>query len=377
MTEIPILNNLPAEVRNVALRVLVALLVIALIWLLRRAVAWLIAKPLSRLISRYPNDERANAVLRLVQGPVNLLVIALSLYIASGIILPDRIALDFISNLGRSLVIIAVALAAFRAVDLFITSSRALTSMTGLVIEEQLVPFIKTALKALIAALAVVVILQEWNYDVTSLVAGLGLAGLAVSLAAQETVADLFAFSTIVSDRPFEVGEYIVTPDAEGVVVTIGPRSTRLRRLDQAYITLPNSVIAKGYVINWSRLHRRHINFVLGVTYSTGSADMRILLERLRAMLLAHEGVDPESVVVRFNEFGDSALNILIRCYLPVADWAGFQAEREAINLKIMEIIEELGLSIAFPSRTIYIENLPQMPPAVAPNDPSGPADLT
>lgn len=375
MSEIPILSSLPPDVRNVILRVLLALLVVALIWALRRAITWAIARPLKQLVSRYPNDGRAQLVMRLVRGSVNLLVIALSLHLASSIILPDRAALDFISNLARTLVIMAVALAAFRAVDLFITSSSALISMTGLAIEEQLVPFIKTALKAVIVALALVVILQEWNYDVTSLIAGLGLAGLAVSLAAQETVADLFAFSTIVSDRPFQVGEFIATPHVEGTVVSIGPRSTRIRRLDQAYVSVPNAMIAKNLVINWSRLSRRHINFVLGVSYRTTPDEMRALLERLRALLRAHPGADPDTVQVYFNDFGDSALNIMVRCYIAQPDWAAFQAEREAINLKILEIVDELGLSIAYPSRSIYVHSLPPEWSQAMHGPPAAPSD--
>ncbi|MGQ9888120.1 MAG: mechanosensitive ion channel family protein [Aggregatilineales bacterium] len=374
MPEMPILSSFPADVRSAALRVLLALLVVALIWLLRRAVTWAIARPLKQLVSRYPNDERAQLVVRVVQGPVNLLIIALSLYLASNIILPDRAALDFISNLARTLVIVAVALAAFRAVDLFIASGRALTNVTGLVIEEQLVPFTKTALKAIVVALAVVVVLQEWNYDVTSLIAGLGLAGLAVSLAAQETVADLFAFSTIVSDRPFQVGDFIATPNVEGVVVSIGPRSTRIRRLDQAYVSIPNAMIAKNLVVNWSRLDRRQINFVLGVSYGTTPDQMRALLERLRAMLREHPHVAPETVQVYFNEFGDSALNILVRCYIAQPDWAAFQAEREAINLKTLAIVDELGLNIAYPSRSIYVHSLPSEWSSAAYNQPAAPS---
>lgn len=375
MIEIPFLDSLPVSLKELVLRVLLALLAIALIWLLRSAAAWVVARPLMLLLRRSNGQNRTDLILRLIQGPVNLLIIALALTVATNIILPDRAMLDFSTRLTRSVVIVAAALLGVNIVSEFFTSGRILTNLIGITIEEQLVPFLRTALKAIIVALAVVIFLQEWNYDITGLVAGLGLAGLAFSLAAQETVADLFAFSTIVSDRPFEVGEHIVTPDAEGIVVAIGPRSTRLRRLDQAYITLPNSAVAKGYVINWSRLHRRHVNFVLGMTYGTSSADMRVLLERLRAMLLAHEGVDPQSVVVRFNEFGDNALNIVIRCYLPVADWAMFQAEREAINLKIMGIIEELGLNIASTSHTIHIGSLPQAAPAAAaPDEPFGPA---
>ncbi len=377
MIEIPYLDSLPRELRDLVLRVLLSLLAILLIWLLRRAVAWVIARPIAFLLRRSSAPDRMDMLLQLIQGPVNLLVIALALSVATNIILPDRAMLEFSTRLTRSVVIVAAALLGINAVGMFFTSGRILTNLTGIVIEEQLVPFIRWSIKAIIVALAVVIFLQEWNYDITGLVAGLGLAGLAFSLAAQETLADLFAFSTIVSDRPFEVGEYIVTPNAEGFVVAIGPRSTRIRRPDQAYVTLPNSLIAKQHVVNWSRLTRRQINFVLNMANSTRSAEMRLLLVRLRAMLQAHELVEPETVVVYFNEFGDNALSIVIRCYLPVQDWVALQVEREAINLKILEIIEGLGLSIASSSHSVHIESaLPQRPPQPtgAPDEPAGPA---
>ncbi|MBZ0299682.1 MAG: mechanosensitive ion channel family protein, partial [Anaerolineae bacterium] len=253
---------------------------------------------------------------------------------------------------------LAAFLTLYNAVDLIVASSLRVRHITGLALDEQLVPFLRVAFKIVIIALAVVVLLQEWEYDVSGLIAGLGLGGLAFSLAAQDTVSNLFAFTTIVSDRPFVVGEFIVTPQVEGIVEQVGVRNVRIRRLDQAFVTIPNSKLTDGPVTNWSRLQKRWVNFTLGVTYSTTSSDMRVLLHRIREMLLTVEKVDSNSIVVLFTDFGDSALNILVRCYIYEPDWVKFNEIKQDINLQIMDIVADLGLSIAFPSRSLYIENL-------------------
>jgi MscS family membrane protein len=212
-----------------------------------------------------------------------------------------------------------------------------------------------------LVAFAAVIIIDEWGYDVNGLVAGLGIGGLAIALAAQDTLANLFGFTTIVGDSPFVEDEYIVTPDVEGVVESVGLRSTRIRQLDQAIVTIPNSKLSGSAITNWSRLYKRRINFVLGITYDATSHQMDELLKLLREMLTRREKVDPDSVVVYFINFGDSALEILVRCYVFESDWGRFTAEREAVNLAVMDIVESLGLSIAFPSQSIYVENIPAL----------------
>jgi MscS family membrane protein len=136
-------------------------------------------------------------------------------------------------------------------------------------------------------------------------------------------------------------------------------RSTRLRQLNKALVTVPNSQLNNKAVLNWSRLDRRQIDFVLGVTYSTNASQMRHLLNDLRDLLRGRESVDPDSIVVNFIDFGSSSLNILVRCDVLLAAWAEFTAEREVINLQIMELIDRLGLSIAFPSTSVYIDAWP------------------
>lgn len=357
MFELDFLRSIPYELRGHILRILLALLALLLILLLRRLISAVILVPLRRLSER-TTTQVDDVLISVAEGPVRLLIVALGIGIAGQILATDGSTGTFIGHMTRSFIIIAVFVGLYNAVGLLVDTSMRLRRFTGLNLDQQLVPFIRTALRIIIVALAVVILLQEWEYDVSGLIAGLGLGGLAFSLAAQDTVSNLFSFTTIVSDRPFVVGEFIVTPDVEGIVEQVGVRNVRIRRLDQAYVTISNAKLMSAAITNWSRLSKRWLNFNLGVTYSTNSDQMRTLLHRLREMLNAHEKVDPESIVVLFTEFGDSSLNVLVRCYILEPDWVKFHEHKQDINLQIMDIVDELGLSIAFPSRSLYVENL-------------------
>lgn len=357
LEQIPWYADLPPALQEVVVRLLVLVLALLLIWVLRRAISWAIITPLRR-ISQRSGYEFGESALDAVSLPIRYIIIAIALMV-SGQILALGDALDsVIQNLGSSLIIIALLMMIYRMVDLFMPSSNRLFSITGITLEERLLPFLRTAVKFFVIAVGVVIVLQEWDYDVSGLVAGIGLGGLAFSLAAQDTVSNLFGFTAIVSDRPFNVGEYIITPDVEGLVEHVGLRATRIRQLDQAVVYVPNSKLANSAITNWSRLQKRRMNYVLGVTYSSTSSDMKMLLHRIRELLKSQETVDPDSVQVYFVEFGDSSLNILIRGFIHKSDWGEFHAEQERLHLEIMDIVASLGMSVAFPTRSLHIENI-------------------
>lgn len=360
LENIPLLNNLSSDMQNVILRLCALVLAIVLIVVLRRVLTWALVRPLRKLTSRN-GATRDDEILDALILPMRYLVIAAALLVSIRILGAGDAISTLVERFARTLVIIAVLLTIYRLIDIFMPSSNRLFAITGLSIQERLLPFLRTAIKLVILAIGTVIVIQEWGYDVSGLIAGIGIGGLAISLAAQDTIANLFGFTAIVGDRPFDVGEYIVTPDVEGSVEHVGIRSTRVRRLDQALVTVPNNKLANSAILNWSRLQKRRIDMNLGVTYDASSEDMRLLLHRIREMLSARETVMPDSVVVYFVEFGDSSLNILVRCYVNIADWGAFTAEKELIYLEIMDIVKELGMSVAFPSRSLYIENLPDL----------------
>lgn len=351
-------RQLPPEVSNNILRVLLAVVVLLLAWLMRRMLTWIIVAPLRRR-TRGTRYEGIGLLVDVVTPSVRLLVIVLGILIGAAILEVDYETVIFLRNFIRTLIILAAFTALYNLVDILAPSSPRLFRLTGMTIPERLLPFARTASKLTLLVLAIVIILREWGYDVSGLIAGAGLAGLAFSLAAQDTIANLFGFTTIVGDQPFVVGEFIKTPDVEGTVEHVGVRSTRIRQPNQAYVTIPNSKLAQSVILNWSRLSKRWLDLTLQITKSSSGEQIQALIDRTRAMLLERDLVQKDSVLVNFVDFGDSGLKILVRCYILLPDWGKYTAEKERIYLEIMKIVEDLGLAIAFPGRSVYIENAP------------------
>jgi len=359
--ELEFLDQLDPQLRNTLLRILLAVLALLFVWLLRRLLSRLVLRPFSHLLERRQSNLDT-VFLSIVENPVRLLVIAPGLLIAGTLLPTDAGTVELFTRLARSFIILALFSALYNAVGIIVESSLRLQHLTGITLDEQLVPFLRTATRVIVIVLAIVILLQEWHYDVNGLLAGIGLGGLAISLAAQDTVANLFSFTTIVSDKPLREGEFIRTPHVTGIVEEVGVRNVRIRQLDQALVTVPNSMVTGAPVTNLSRMTKRRLSFTLGVTYDARSRDLQALVARLRSYLRAHDKVDADSVSVFFSGFGDSSLNILVICTVTEPAWRDFMTEQHDILLAVMDIVEELGLSVAFPSRSLYIESLPTAP---------------
>lgn len=347
-------NDLNPDLRSTLLRVGLAILALFLIWVLRRLLAAIVIAPL-RYIARRTNAQWDDVLFDTIMLPARLLIIAAALAVGAQILLVDSVTFDFVQHIIRTLIIIALLVALFRAVDALAPSSNRLFRITGLSITERLLPFVRTAIKLLLIAIALVIVIQEWGYDVTGLVAGLGLGGLAFSLAAKDTVENLFGFTTIVGDQPLVVGEFIKTADVEGIVEHVGIRSTRIRKLDQSLVTVPNSTLASAPVQNWSRLSKRWIDLKLVIAYDASRAQIETFLEQVRAMLNARQQVEPGSVFVRLVNFGEMGMEVIVRCYILQADWERYSAEKESINLELLRIIEEHNLHLAM--RSVFVDN--------------------
>ncbi|MGR3805648.1 mechanosensitive ion channel family protein [Marinibacterium profundimaris] len=196
---------------------------------------------------------------------------------------------------------------------------------------------------------------QAIGLPVLSVVAGLGIGGLAVALAVRPTFENLIGGVILYIDRPVRVGDFCTVGSQQGTVEGIGIRSTKLRALDRTIISIPNAQFADMQIINWAQCDRMLINETVGLRYDTSMDQMRHVLARLRRMLHAHPRIDGDTVRVRFSGFGDSALNVNIRIYAATHEWNDFHAIREDVFLRVFDIIRESGTDIAFPSQTLYM----------------------
>jgi len=220
--------------------------------------------------------------------------------------------------------------------------------------------FIKVS-KAFVIVVGSVAILQEWGINVSALLASLGLGGLAFALAAKDTASNLFGGLTVLADKSMKVGDWVKIGSVEGIVEDIGLRTTKIRSFEKSYITVPNQFISNQPLENFSRRNVRRIKMNIGITYDTPREKVVKILEEIRNMLQEHPRIAKDQLLmVYFTNFGDSSLDIFIYCFTDTANWAEYLSIREDVNLKIMEIVERNGSSFAFPSRSIYVEKLPE-----------------
>jgi len=244
----------------------------------------------------------------------------------------------------------------FRLVDVLAIYLNHLAGRTDSTLDDQLIPLVRKALKATLGILLAVWVVQLLGYNVSSLLAGLGVGGLAVALALQDTLANFFGSIFIFLDRPFMVGDMVEIEGTQGTVEQIGFRSTRIRTWPATLVSIPNKTVASAKVDNWSRMPKRRVRQTVGVTYETTAEQMEEAVARIRAILENDEGVDQEYIVVRFSDFGASSLDIVVLYFTKAIPYADHMATRERVNLAIMRALRAMGLSIAFPTQTVYFE---------------------
>lgn len=218
------------------------------------------------------------------------------------------------------------------------------------------VRFISNICKVIIAAFAVVMVISELGYNINGLITGIGVSGLAVSLAAQDAVSNLISGFVIVLEKPFKVGDFVKLNDVTGTVDDVVMRSTRIRTLDDTLVTIPNSAITGAPIINYSRINHRLIDVEYGVTYDTPNALLEKCMQDIRDYLNKDEEILPAPIRVELEKLDDSSLTINVFCYATTADIHEYKRILTKVNLRIKSIIEENGASFAFPSTSVYIE---------------------
>jgi MscS family membrane protein len=264
---------------------------------------------------------------------------------------------------GRSLkagFFLAVFWGAFRAIDAaFLAVSAAPAARLGAGLRG-LLPLLRKILKVAVLGLGLVAVLTELGFHVTSLLAGLGIGGLAVALAAQKTVENLIGSVAIGVDQPFRVGDFIAVDGVAGTVEAVGMRSTRLRTLDRTLVTIPNGKLADQRVESHSARDRYRLAVTFGLAYGTPTEVVRGLLAALDAMLRAHPARGPEAPVVRLADLTDAGLRVEVMAWLEAKSYDEFAAVRGELYLSLLEAVERSGARFAFPTQTVQVAPPPE-----------------
>lgn len=216
--------------------------------------------------------------------------------------------------------------------------------------------FLANILKIVVIAFGVVMVISELGYNVNGLLTGLGVGGLAVSLAAQDAVGNLISGFIIIFDKPFKVGDLIESATVKGFVEEVTMRSTKIRTLDDSVITVPNSTLTKEAVTNISMMDKRRIKMTFGLVYSTTNETIEKVRNEIQKYIVDNKDILPEPCRIHFREFGDSALNFEVVCYTETSDMDEYLKIENELNLAIKKIVENNDTDFAFPTQTVYVQ---------------------
>jgi MscS family membrane protein len=217
-----------------------------------------------------------------------------------------------------------------------------------------LIPLGSRVAKFGILAIAIVAVLSSLGYPVASLIAGLGIGGLALALAAQKTVENLFGAFSIGVDQPFRVGDTVKVEDFQATVERIGLRSTRFRTLERTIVTIPNGKLADSRIESYTARDRLRFATIIGLVYGTSEAQVRQVLDGFQRVLKAQPKLFPEGVTVLLRGLGASSLDIEVAAQFQTEDYAEFQAIRQEVLLQFLRVVEEAGTALAFPTQTVH-----------------------
>ena len=322
-------------------------------WLVKHLMERVAAR-LARITTTHVDDMLVEAV----KKPLEWVVIVLGLYLAIYTLRPPEMVMGVLRVGFWVPFSLITAWMIFRCINVFTSLLKSWALKTDTTLDDHLVPLVERALQIMIWILAALMILQNLGYSVSGLLAGLGIGGLAVALAAQKTLADVFGSIMLLVDRPFVAGDWIMSPDREieGVVESVGFRSTRIRTFEQTVIAIPNNRLAEFVIDNISSRPYRRVWITVGLTFDTPSELMREAVSGIEQLLRNHPEVSQEStMLVRFNEIAEESLDIMVYYFTATTVWADYLRIREDVNLRIMEIVESLGLRLAFPTRTVHV----------------------
>jgi len=336
---------------NTLLAWMTSLGIILLSLILGKVIYWIFSK-IVRAFTSKTKTKLDDIIVDMIEEPVVFAIIATGIWFGLTILVLPEMAANAVSHSYSIILALLIGWMAARLFDaIYLEYLLPLADKSDNDLDDQLMPILRKGVKATIWVLAIIIGLNNAGYNVGALIAGLGIGGLALAMAAKDTVSNIFGGFTIFTDIPFRLKDRIVVSGYDGTVEEIGVRSTRLKTLAGRMVTIPNAAFADAPVENISIEPSRKIVLDLGMTYDTSPNQMQEAMDTLKAINDANEHTE-EKTVIAFNGFGDFAMNIMFVYYISKgSDIAVTQTE---INMAILKQFNEKGLEFAFPTQTLY-----------------------
>ena len=306
------------------------------------------------LYKKYPKSFGAYLAQTEIERPLAWIIVSILLFMLGDALELSGNFLKYYDHLIRVIMAYNILRALYLAVDAVGRIMADLAAKTESTYDDQLVPFATKSIKVLIVVLGFLLILQNFGLNVMSLLAGLGLGGLALALAAQDTAANLFGSITILIDHPFKIGDWVKVKDMEGTIEEIGFRSTRIRTFYNSVITIPNAMMAKETIDNMGVRPARRIRQNLGIAYETPVEKIEQFCDGVKYLIHQEPKARKETITVAFNNYTDSSLNILMNFHIEVATGDEELALQQKVFLEILKLAKEMGIEFAYPTQTVY-----------------------
>ena len=346
------------------LKLLFCLFLIFLVVFIERTVNWAINKKIQSIPSREGFISWARIILKAISNPLSLFIWVYGIYAAMSPLFghfQNADGTNFVHTVARKVTDIGGTVALFWFIYLLVNLLDARlnrwAASTASKIDDVLAPLVGKSLRIFIVIIGGMLIIQNLTgIKIGALLASLGIGGLAVALAARDTIANFFGTLTILYDKPFQIGERIIIDNYDGVVEKVGFRSTRIRLLTGHLVTIPNEKVVNSGLENVAK--RPHIRWLanIGITYDTPPAKVQKAIQIMENILKDHEGMDPNFPPrVYFNGFNDWSLNIMVLAWYHPPNYRDYQSWLQRTCLEFMQQFEAEGIDFAFPSRTLYL----------------------
>jgi MscS family membrane protein len=328
-------------------------IVFSLALVIRKVIAFVIAHRISSLAQRL-GQAWASHVIAATASPGATIVMALMLRLVyPAIALPEHAAH---AMAVRVLVVLSIVWTSYHLVDVLAARLAKRAEETESKLDDQLVPMVRRLLKIIVMLAGGVFILQNLEIDVGSLLAGLGIGGLAFALAAKDTIANFFGSVMIFVDKPFQIGDWVRMGDVEGIVEEVGFRSTRVRTFYNSVITIPNAKFTESEIDNYGMRQYRRVFVTLNLTYDTTPEQMQAFVEGVRAILQTNSFTRKDYYEVHMSGFGAHSLDVMVYFFLKVDGWSSELREKHRLFLEIMRLAKSLRVNFAFPTQTLLID---------------------
>jgi MscS family membrane protein len=331
----------------------IAILIILIVFVTKSVVAKIIVKILNKILKRENKAEESA-----IYAPIKWMYVFLGVYLAI-LILPKLVTLNVIMKTVLKVAVIIFIINIINSTvfvkdsKLFKNSKRKNEKTNNETINE----FICKILRFLVWIVGIYIIFLNLGWDLSGLITGLGLGTVIISLAAQDTVKSLLSGFTILSDKPFVIGDWIKCGDYAGTVIDITFRSTRIRCADNSIVTIPNSTITTDYVINWNKLKARRFDCTLNLEMDITPDKIKEVIKELKVVICSKDYVKTDTVYVGFNKIADYSIDIKIFLYVKETDYVKYLKIEEDLNCEFLKVLANKNVGLAYPTETIHVKN--------------------